>query len=233
MQSELVQPTAFSCELNITDAIWEKVIERHQIFESLDSIMVFFDDDLQKLFTRRLQEINPNTDKNLKVACINWHYTSGERIQLMIDRGRLLKTGQLEKAAVLTEKIENLILTNSDGLDYPPWAFITFQTLDGLSSAFKAFGFTVQQPADDPYGGLIKLKTTPSPHATIWENRDVSKAYQWKAGILFALFYLFYIFLCIAVMVFVKTKMVSIRFNFVFLDQCKAIKDMFAERDDY
>ena len=45
---------------------------------------------------------------------------------MLLDRGQLLKTNQTDKAAVLTEKIETLIRSNSDGLKHPPWAFITF-----------------------------------------------------------------------------------------------------------
>ncbi len=59
---------------------------------------------------------------------------------MLLDRGQLLKTNQTDKAAVLTEKIETLIKSNSDGLKHPPWAFITFQTLDGLETALQAFG---------------------------------------------------------------------------------------------
>lgn len=47
------------------------------------------------------------------------------------------------------------------------------------------------------------------------------------------MFYIFYIGLCFYVMYEVKVSMVSIRFNYTFLDQCDAIDDMFANRDDY
>ena len=89
------------------------------------------------------------------------------------------------------------------------------------------------QPDDDPYDGLLKLKNTTSPHATIWEHRDVTHAYHYKVGALFSLFYLLYILLCFAVMIFVKYNMVSIRFNFVFLSHCDNINGMFDDRDDY
>ncbi len=72
-----------------------------------------------------------------------------------------------------------------------------------------------------------------SPHATIWEHRDVSYAYQIKAGFLFTLFLIFYFVLCFYVMKAVKFYMVSARFNYVYLPQCNAITSMFANIDDY
>lgn len=44
---------------------------------------------------------------------------------------------------------------------------------------------------------------------------------------------MFYIALCLFVMILVKYFMVSIRFSYVFLDQCANIDQMFANRDDY
>lgn len=43
--------------------------------------------------------------------------------------------------------------------------------------ALKTLGYEVEQPQDDKYGGHVKLRKTMSPHATIWEHRDVTRAY--------------------------------------------------------
>lgn len=42
--------------------------------------MAFFDDDLEKYIDEKMAQHNPETRQNLKVACVNWHYSSGSRI---------------------------------------------------------------------------------------------------------------------------------------------------------
>lgn len=74
--SQLVQPAAFSCEMMISDQLWSRVIERHKEANTTDSIMAFFGADLEQVIEQRIKPGGASS-KNLEVACINWHFTSG------------------------------------------------------------------------------------------------------------------------------------------------------------
>lgn len=91
MDKEIVFPAAFTSELMITDEIWNNVCERHRLSQSPDSIMCFFERDLQAYIQKKLAETDVN---NAEIAVINWVNTSGKRIEMLKERASFLKEGQ-------------------------------------------------------------------------------------------------------------------------------------------
>jgi hypothetical protein len=79
--------------MKVTEELWQKVNQKYKECNTTDSIMAWFDVDLERNIDERMKSLDPQRTKNLNVACVNWHFSSGERIQLLIDRGNLLKTG--------------------------------------------------------------------------------------------------------------------------------------------
>jgi hypothetical protein len=70
-------------------------------------------------------------------------------------------------------------------------------------------------------GQHVVLYQPKSPNTFIWENMGTNSNFKLK--VLFVLFYIGYIACCILVMILVKWYMVSIRFNYVFFDDCADI----------
>ena len=81
---------------------------------------------------------------------------------------------------------------------------------------------------DDAYEGKIELKQASGPHSIMWENYFVTRKYKVKAFLLFILFLACYLVLCGAAMIYVKFYMASLRFAYVFVDQCASINEQFA-----
>lgn len=74
------------------------------------------------------------------------------------------------------------------------------------------------------------LKQPKSPHTYFWENLGLNTN---VLKLWFVVFYIGYLCLCYIVMVVVKYKMVSIRFNYVFQYDCSDLDEQFNSDEDW
>ena len=82
--------------------------------------------------------------------------------------------------------------------------------------------------SSENYAGNIEFTQAKGPHSIMWENYFVTRKYRVKAFLLFIVFLAFYLSLCAFAMIYVKYYMASLRFNYVFVDQCAYLNDQFA-----
>jgi hypothetical protein len=116
---------------------------------------------------------------------------------MLIKRGKLLQINNKEKAQVVTAQLEELITANTDAIQRPKIAYITFLNLEAQVEAIKQFNKSYERNNGDEFEGHIFLERCGSPHSIEWENINITITYRLLAGFIYVLILSIYLYACI------------------------------------